>query len=244
MMRIVSTSVDDRTSARTIPSSTISNAMVIAAAVVAIMCGLTDSTRADIPQINIEETCRAAARAMVSLMGGSTTEQDRKACLDSEQKAREQIIKDQATYSSADKRRCMRTRDYLPSYVEWLTCLEMERDVRKKRQGKPPATDTKTLPRVRPGRQARGTEQEQEVITQRPVRRRVTARGSGGSYAPARLSTPSLGLPQPSTGVYIPPPISNPSGQINQLNHSFPLNGGLGNNPTGRDAYIRYNLTR
>src|SRR6516165_2481906 len=68
--------------------------------------------------------------------------------------------------------------------------------------------------------------------------------GQRGSYAPTRLSTPSLGLPQPSTGVYIPPPISNPSGQINQLNHSFPLNGGLGNNPTGRDAYIRYNLTR
>jgi len=241
-MRIVSTSVDDGTSARTIPSSTISNAVVIAAAGVAIMCGSTDSTRADIPQIDIEGTCRAAARAMVSLMGGSTTEQDRKACLDSEQKAREQIIKDQATYSSADKRRCMRTRDYLPSYVEWLTCLEMERDVRKMRQGEPPATDTVTLPRVRPGRQARGTEQGE--VTQRPVRRRVTARGSGGSYAPARLSTPSLGLPQPSTGVYIPPPISNPSGQINQLNHSFPLNGGLGNNPTGRDAYIRYNLTR
>jgi len=241
-MRIVSTSVDDGTSARTIPSSTISNAVVIAAAGVAIMCGSTDSTRADIPQIDIEGTCRAAARAMVSLMGGSTTEQDRKACLDSEQKAREQIIKDQATYSSADKRRCMRTRDYLPSYVEWLTCLEMERDVRKMRQGEPPATDTVTLPRVRPGRQARGTEQGE--VTQRPVRRRVTARGSGGSYAPVRLRTPSLGLPQPSTGVYIPPPISNPSGQINQLNHSFPLNGGLGNNPTNRDAYIRYNLTR
>ena len=89
-MRIISTSVDDGTSARTIPSSMISNAVVIAAAGVAIMCGSTDSTRADIPQIDIEGTCRAAARAMVSLMGGSTTEQDRKACLDSEQKAREQ----------------------------------------------------------------------------------------------------------------------------------------------------------
>jgi hypothetical protein len=92
-------------------------------------------------------------------------------------------------------------------------------------------------------RPARGTEQEQEA-TQRPVRPRVTARGSGGPYAPARLRTPSLELPQPSTGVYIPPPINNPSAQINQLNQSFPLNGGLGNNPTNRDAYIRYNLTR
>jgi hypothetical protein len=30
----------------------------------------------------------------------------------------------------------MRTSVYLPSYVEWLTCLEMERDVRKMRQGR------------------------------------------------------------------------------------------------------------
>jgi hypothetical protein len=75
---------------------------------------------------------------MVSLMGGSTTEQDVNACLDSEQKAREQIIKDHATYSSTDKGRCMRTGVYLPSYVEWLTCLEMERDVRKMRLGQPP----------------------------------------------------------------------------------------------------------
>src|SRR5262249_58506621 len=84
----------------------------------------------------------------------------------------------------------------------------------------------------------------EEQTTKRAERPRVRTRGSSGTYAPARLSTPSLGLPQPSTGVYIPTPISNPSGQINQLNHSFPLNGGLGNNPTGRDAYIRYNLTR
>jgi hypothetical protein len=53
-----------------------------------------------------------------------------------------------------------------------------------------------------------------------------------------------VGLSQPSAAPYIPPPVANPSAQINQLNHSFPLNGGLGNNPTNRDAFIRYNLTR
>jgi hypothetical protein len=51
-------------------------------------------------------------------------------------------------------------------------------------------------------------------------------------------------LSQPSASVYIPPPVNNPSAQINQLNHSFPLNGGLGLNPTKRDAYIRYNGSR
>ena len=93
-----------------------------------------------------------------------------------------------------------------------------------------------------PKRSARAEEPEQ--ATNRAQRRRLTARGSAGSYAPARLSTPSLPLSQPSAGVYIPPPVSNPSAQINQLNHSFPLNGGLGLNPTNPDAYIRYNLTR
>jgi hypothetical protein len=93
-----------------------------------------------------------------------------------------------------------------------------------------------------PRRAARGGEQEQEP--KRAQRPRVSARGSSGAYNPALLSPPSLPLSQPSTGVYIPPPVANPSAQINQLNHSFPLNGGLGNNPTNRDAYIRYNLTR
>jgi hypothetical protein len=100
-----------------------------------------------------------------------------------------------------------------------------------------------------PTRPVRAAEQEQqqeeqEQATKRAERPRLTARGSGGPYIAPVQRTPSLTLSQPSTGPYIPPPISNPSAQINQLNQSFPLNGGLGNNPTNRDAYIRYNLTR
>ena len=87
-------------------------------------------------------------------------------------------------------------------------------------------------------------QEEQEQATKRAERPRLTARGSSGAYIAPVQRTPSLTLQQPSAGVYIPPPVNNPSAQINQLNHSFPLNGGLGNNPTNRDAYIRYNLTR
>jgi hypothetical protein len=93
-----------------------------------------------------------------------------------------------------------------------------------------------------PRRAARGEEQEQAPT--RAERTRITRRGSSGAYNPALLTPPSLPLSQPSTGVYIPPPVANPSAQINQLNQSFPLNGGSGLNPTNRDAYIRYNLTR
>ena len=96
-----------------------------------------------------------------------------------------------------------------------------------------------------PRRPARGeSSSRQTQPTQRAERPRVTARGSGGPYIAAPLRPPSLTLTQPSAGPYIPPPINNPSAQINQLNQSFPLNGGLGNNATKRDAYIRYNLTR
>jgi hypothetical protein len=97
-----------------------------------------------------------------------------------------------------------------------------------------------------PGRPARGEEQkqQQEQPTQRAERPRVTRRGSGGPYVAAPLPTPSLTLPQQTTAPYIPPPVDNPSERINQLNHSFPLNRGLGNNPTDRDSYIRYNFNR
>jgi hypothetical protein len=48
----------------------------------------------------------------------------------------------------------------------------------------------------------------------------------------------------PAVTPYNPPPVNNPSERINQLNQSFQFNQGLGNNPTDRDAYIRYNLNR
>jgi hypothetical protein len=95
-----------------------------------------------------------------------------------------------------------------------------------------------------PRRPARGEQQEQKQPNERAERPRVTPRGSSGRYVPSAQPTPSLTLSQPPAGPYIPPPVANPSERINQLNHSFPLNRGLGNNPTDRDSYIRYNLNR
>jgi hypothetical protein len=91
-------------------------------------------------------------------------------------------------------------------------------------------------------RPARGEQQEQAIV--RPQRPRPTARGSSGGYIAPVQRPPSLTLSQPSAGPYIPPPVNNPSERINQLNQSFPFDGGLGNNPANRDAYIRYNLNR
>ena len=57
LMRIVVTSVNDRRLAKTRLSSAIPNTAVIAGAIAATMFGSTDTTLAQIPHINIEETC-------------------------------------------------------------------------------------------------------------------------------------------------------------------------------------------
>jgi hypothetical protein len=104
-----------------------------------------------IPTVDIQGTCKAAASAMVMLMGGSTAGNDTEICLGSEQRARDQLVKDWGTYSATDRTRCVRTGVYLPSYVEWLTCLEMERDVRKMKIDTPDPRAPVALPVVKPG---------------------------------------------------------------------------------------------
>lgn len=82
-----------------------------------------------VPSIDIQATCRAAA----AVTQGTSAQSDIDVCVASEQKAREQLVKDWAQYATADKSRCVQTgaKVYLPSYIEWLTCLEMEIAVRK-----------------------------------------------------------------------------------------------------------------
>jgi hypothetical protein len=62
----------------------------------------------------------------------------------SEKDAREQIVKNWSSYPAAARQRCVNTTGYMPSYVEWLTCLEMEKqvnDVRKSAASNPAATE-------------------------------------------------------------------------------------------------------
>jgi hypothetical protein len=110
---------------------------------------------AQVPTADVQNTCKIASSVMVNLMGGTTVEQGLTGCLDSENAARATIIKDWATYSAADRTQCLQTGVYLPSYVEWLTCLEMERDARRLRAERneppPPGPNSITsLPVVRP----------------------------------------------------------------------------------------------
>jgi len=90
------------------------------------------------PMIDIEKTCRANTHALATTMGGELNESF-DACVADEKMAREQITKDWAGYPAAARAQCLQPDEYLPGYVEWLVCLDMTRDVLKKRAEPSPA---------------------------------------------------------------------------------------------------------
>ena len=108
--------------------------------------------------------------------------------------------------------------------------------------------DDKGIPIITKDAPARAKRPESENgASKRAQRPRKIPRGSSAYVEPIPLPNTSRAsgiVAPPSVTPFNPPPINNPSEQINQLNHSFPLDRGLGNNPTERDAYIRYNLNR
>ncbi len=77
-----------------------------------------------IPQLNFEPSCRAAAEA--------STSQDRNAdaCKRDELTARDKLKEQWGQYTPAQRTRCVSLSRLggFPSYVELLTCLEMAKD--------------------------------------------------------------------------------------------------------------------
>jgi hypothetical protein len=82
-----------------------------------------------VPTIDARKGCKASQEALGSIFGPNDAFAV-DSCLRQEQEARQQIINKWTTYSLVDKQKCIITTAYNPSYVEWITCLEMYRDVR------------------------------------------------------------------------------------------------------------------
>ena len=80
------------------------------------------------PTIDIQKTCRENVSALGTMLGGEI-QQNMSVCLMDEQAARDQLVKDWATYSALAKARCVQPKEYLPGYIEWQTCLEMTQGV-------------------------------------------------------------------------------------------------------------------
>ena len=81
------------------------------------------------PTIDIARTCRESEKA-VALVVGDVGGANFDNCMRQEQAAREVLVKDWATYPAPDRGRCVAPSAYMPSYIEWLTCLENAKAVR------------------------------------------------------------------------------------------------------------------
>jgi hypothetical protein len=85
------------------------------------------------PSIDIQKTCRESSDVLTGLTGNDTQDSFN-ACMSDEQAARDQLVKDWATYPALAKSQCVKPKEFLPGYVEWQSCIEMTRDVIKMRQ--------------------------------------------------------------------------------------------------------------
>lgn len=89
------------------------------------------ATAANIPSIDEQATCRAAART-----DPTTARRVSESCVRSEREARDRLVANWDGFRHSDRDYCSRlaTMAGMGSYVQLLTCLEMERDVRVLRE--------------------------------------------------------------------------------------------------------------
>jgi hypothetical protein len=101
-----------------------------------------------LPKLDIEAACHASERAVAAIITASNDMFS--SCMSDEKEARDQLDKNWATYPAVDKARCIQPKEYMPGYVEWLTCIEMDRDVKAMRKEQPgPTSSADKCPVVR-----------------------------------------------------------------------------------------------
>jgi len=114
--------------------------------------GVASAASANVPTVDIATTCRESEKAITSIFGpGSLQTFD--SCMKQEKDAREDIVKNWRNYPAGGRQRCVNTTGYMPSYVEWLTCLEMEQSVEALRKNSSAANNpAATSPATTEGR--------------------------------------------------------------------------------------------
>jgi hypothetical protein len=106
--------------------------------------GVASAASADVPTVNIGITCRESEKALRAVLGDDvrTTFES---CMKQESDARAEIVKNWQSYPAGGRQRCVNPTGYMPSYVEWLTCLEMEQQVNElHKKTNPAATNPAT----------------------------------------------------------------------------------------------------
>jgi hypothetical protein len=97
------------------------------------------------PKVDIRATCQTSVDEITKVFR-DTAGQTIESCLKQQNDAFEQIEKNWATYPAAAKTHCVQPGGYMPSYVEWLTCFEMEIAVGKMHADEAKAAQAKDVP--------------------------------------------------------------------------------------------------
>ena len=85
-----------------------------------------------VPRFDVTPGCRAGTQS------GINARANMESCIESENAARDKLVKEWSQFVAADRVRCVDETNMggPPSYVEVLTCLEMARDARALRRDK------------------------------------------------------------------------------------------------------------
>ena len=108
--------------------------MMIPVPILAFVTQLTFTIADDVPQFNLEPTCRGIAQQSgLDLQPNRSTGQDYKSCMQSEMAVRDQLVKQWSTYKASDKANCISGSSLggLASYTGLLTCLQMATEANK-----------------------------------------------------------------------------------------------------------------
>jgi len=105
----------------------------VLAAIVAAALPLTSPVSDKVPALDVAASCRAAAAT------GLSVGESYQSCMNDERSAREELVRDWASFAAADRSRCTTESSGggLPSYVELLVCLQMARDAARMRRVPP-----------------------------------------------------------------------------------------------------------
>jgi hypothetical protein len=83
------------------------------------------------PNIDTQKHCRARAQAIGETMGDTqVTSQTLDSCMRSEQQARAALLAAWKDIPQSYKASCVKPNVYSPSYEEWISCLELNMDVK------------------------------------------------------------------------------------------------------------------
>src|SRR5262245_10587174 len=109
--------------------------------ILAISTLTTAATAQPVPTLNLSQTCRAIDRNDFSI------QIDTQRCLKTENEARTKLVQDWAKYSAADRSLCTQTARMggVESYVQLLTCLELQHDLVAGRSKQNQAADRTTV---------------------------------------------------------------------------------------------------